>query len=367
MRRRGFAFGLLASVQVLSVQAHSDWQVNSYIDGSYNYLSQANTFISDAYNRVYDINPNGGTLHQLAGTLGYTPEQGLGAVVNGMIGHDAIVTNANGLGTWLDSNHFGVDLTQAYLQYTVQKWTFIAGKFLAYNGVETVDPTTDTNYSRAFYFGYGPFTLLGARLSYQPMENLLLIAGVNNGWDIVNDLSRNKTIELKAAFRFNSHFAYCIALYNGGQRAIDNVQTSPQTTRTLLNMVGTFNMNDQLTFILNYDYAKQNLARLSNGSFGKATWGGLTGYMNYQINEQFLASLRGERFRDKGGFRTGVNQTLKTATLSLTYKPKNHQKMGIRGELRRDFSDVLAYRAKRGPKLFNHMSSAALEVFVIFS
>src|SRR5688500_1795642 len=72
---------------------------SGFIDGSYNYLSQSNLFISNVYDRVYDLNENGVTLQQAAGTVSYLPKVGIGGLLNAMVGRDSIVSNAYGMGT----------------------------------------------------------------------------------------------------------------------------------------------------------------------------------------------------------------------------------------------------------------------------
>ena len=53
-------------------------------------------------------------------------------------------------------------MTQAYVQYATGSWTFIGGKFVTLAGAETINPTTDTNFSRSILFGYAfPSRTLG--------------------------------------------------------------------------------------------------------------------------------------------------------------------------------------------------------------
>ena len=65
--------------------------------------------------------------------------------------------------------------------------------------------------------------------------------------------------------------------------------------------------------------------------------------MNYAISEQWSASIRGEIFDDKNGYRTGVNangngQKWKEATLTLGYLPTKSFLMRFEG--RYDKSNV---------------------------
>jgi len=148
-------------------------EFSGFVDGSYNYLRQSNLFTSGVYDRVYDLNENGFTLQQAAGTISYLPKEGLGIFLNGMVGRDAIVSNAYGMGTWVSSPDFGVDVTQAFLQFAHSNLALDLGKFTTLNGAETIAPITDTNFSRSILFGYaGPFTTTGARATYTPNDKL---------------------------------------------------------------------------------------------------------------------------------------------------------------------------------------------------
>ena len=115
-------------------------------------------------------------------------------------------------------------------------------------------------------------------------------------------------------------------------------------TRNLVDLVATYNATEQLTLVLNYDYGSQGDATLVNGTTGTAKWEGWAGYANYQINEKWRGSLRGEWFNDKDAYRTGAvepgktaGQKWKEATLTLAYLPTKATE--IRADVRNDWSD----------------------------
>ena len=353
------------SSTLCAADAKSD-QVNfsALLDTSYNYLQQSNLFTSDVYDRVYDLNENGVTLQQLAGTLSYLPTNGLGILLNAMIGRDAIVTNAYGLGTWTDSPDFGVDVTQGYLRLSQSANFYVdAGKFTTINGAETVAPNTDTNFSRSILFGYaGPFTALGLRSTYIMNDMLKFNLGMNDGWDTIRDFSRGPTLEFSNTITFNPKLSLASTVYSGKQRIVDRTSIGPEGTRTLLDFVGTLNVTDKATVLLNYDYAWQTQSQLLDGSIGRATWNGLAGYFNYQWTDAWHSSLRGEYFSDPQGVRTGVNQDWKEVTLTIIYIVPKNKNIELRGEVRRDFSNLNSFLRKNSDTLAtNYQQSFALE------
>src|SRR5439155_21367020 len=102
------------------------------------------------------------------------------------------------------------------------------------------------------------------------------------------------------------------------------------------------NATSQLTFILNVDWGQQeNVTSLVNGTSITAKWDGAAAYANYQVNDQWRLSVRAEYFDDKDGYRTGVIQKWKEATLTLAYLPTKF--IEIRGEVRGDKSDSNAF------------------------
>ncbi len=338
---------------------------SGYIDGSYNYLSRSNHFTSGVHDRVFDLAPNGFTLQQAAITVARQPKQGLGGLFNALIGRDANTLAPYGMYPYFGIQNIGYTITQVFLQYAFKSFTLMGGKFNVIAGAENYNPTLDTNFSRSILDGYAePATVLGFRGTYVVNDAVSLVAGINNGWDNIRDTSRRKTIELGVAYTPNSKFSFSIQDYNGQQRATDGVSIGPTGIRNLVDLVSTWNASEKLNFVINYDYGNQNRATLAGGNLGEAIWQGMAGYANYKINDRWRTSLRAEIFSDHNGYRTGVQQTWKEATLTLGYAPiKNIE---FRAETRRDFSSVNSFVDKNGVGVGNNLQSFALEVLYQF-
>ena len=78
----------LAALKEPTIQWH-DISFNGYAEGSYNYLLRKNVFTSDTYDRNFDLEPNGFTLQQFAITIANQPKNGVGFLVNPIMGFDA--------------------------------------------------------------------------------------------------------------------------------------------------------------------------------------------------------------------------------------------------------------------------------------
>ncbi len=238
----------------------------------------------------------------------------------------------------------------------------MGGLYTATCGAETIDPTKDTNFSRAILFGFAePFTFMGVRATYSINGQANMVFGLNNGWDSIRDTERRKTTELGITYTVTPELSVAVMEYNGSQRAADRTAYGPESIRNLLDIVATYSYSDTMTFIFVYDYGKQPKALLPDGSYGGAIWQGSALYGNYKFNDAWLISLRGEIFEDKNGYRTGVVQTWKEVTLSLAYSPIKD--LTIRAETRRDFSSNSSFVNSNGIGTSSNNQSYALEAF----
>lgn len=354
---------------------------SGYVDASFNHLSRSNTFTSTTPSRVFDLERNGLGLRQVALTFAKQPKEGVGGLLNLTAGKDAdviaayktdpsngrgcnVATGLNADGAKCSRDRF--DVTQAFLQYATGSWTLMAGKFVTMAGAEVINSTANTNFSRSILFGYAiPFTHTGARVAYAASDTITVTAGINQGWDDIKDTNSGKAGELGIAFTPNKIFALNAMVHAGKERVGGLIGSGPEGQRNLLDMVATINATDKLTFVLNYDSATQdNTATVTPSGANKAKWEGWAGYANYQFDEHWRVSLRGEYFDDKDGYRTGVVQKWKEATLTVAYLPT--KAIELRGEVRNDRSNVPSFLDRDGATGRNNMSSYGVQFLYKF-
>jgi hypothetical protein len=200
-------------------------------------------------------------------------------------------------------------------------------------GAEVINPTLNTNFSRSLLFTESePLTHTGIRGSFAATDALTLYAGINNGWNLTSMSYGSKTGELGVAFAPTSKlFSLAANAYFGKVEAYD-------AEKTLIDVVGTYNVTSQLSIVLNFDWDQQQrgLADALTGALQDASWHAAALYVNYAINDAWRVSLRGEYLGDKDGFVTGAEQTLKEGTVTVGYSPvKNFE---LRAEFRYDKS-----------------------------
>lgn len=314
---------------------------SGYVDSSYEYLTGTGEFAGGSPDRVFDARHDSFTLHQAAITIARQPKEGFGVLINLTAGEDAQIIKS-----YPNAGGSEFDVTQAFVQYATGPWTLLAGKFVTLAGAETINPTTDTNFSRSILFGFAiPFTHTGFRASYALSDQLTLTLGVNNGWDQVSDANSQKTLEYGATFTPNKALSLTVDGYLGREPVaiVNNVPGNAGGQRFLADVVASYSLSDRITLVGNADYGQQK-----DDSAGAAVrqyaWDGAALYLNYAISTRWSASLRGEIFDDRDGYRTGVisttgqGQKWKELTLTLGVAPAKNVLLKFEG--RYDTSNV---------------------------
>ncbi|MBI5782976.1 MAG: porin [Gammaproteobacteria bacterium] len=328
--------------------------VNGYIDASYTYNSGSATY------RIFDTERRSFNVNALDLTLSALPPEGFGGMVNLTAGTDANVIYSAGV-----NNTDQFDVTQAYVHFAKGGLMVIGGKYVTLSGAEVIKSPSNTNFSRSILFGYAiPFTHTGVRAYFTPSGSAVspdgkwtFIAGLNNGWDVQSESAQaaatdgskglGKTLELGANGNLTKSVSLAAVYYSGNESCGGGAAGCVPTTgeRNLLDLVATFTVSDNLSFVLNYDKAEQDKALTGNA---KAEWNGLAGYVNYKISDPWRVSFRTESFDDKNGFRTGTTQKLKESTLTLAHTPAKN--VELRAEYRQDKSDKTVFTVNGSAK-----------------
>ena len=287
--------------------ANSGITESGYVAASYYDSSGYNTY------HQFDTSHDTFQLDQAGLQLAYQPKSGFGAVVDVIAGEDAkIVDAAESAGA--SANSF--DILQGYAQYVAGPLTVQAGKFTTLAGAEVIAPTGNTNFSRSLLFFAEPMTHTGLRATYAVTGTLSVIVGINNGWNYTKIDYGSKTGELGIAFNPNKYLSLTAQMY-AGKDPIYGAQ------RTFLDAVATINATSALSFVVSYDWGKQETSSATPATLTGGNWDGVAGYVNYQLNSLWRVSLRAEYLDDKDGTTlvTGVPQSLKEGTLTFGYDP----------------------------------------------
>jgi hypothetical protein len=302
------------------------------------------------FGRVFDFQSNQLMLNQLDLNIERIVDLkkfDIGFKVEMMYGQDAGLIHSNGMtfgysqtrseGDPKNSPENQFDLTQAYLQVAIPVGNGVdlkLGKFAAPFGYETINPLTRPFYSCSYLFGFAvPFTQTGVLANYSINEQWAIGAGITRGWEQSLD-DNNNSIDGLGQVKYTGEKLGVVFTFSVGPEQPDN----SRDWRTLLDLIVTCKLSDELTLGLNADYGWEDIP----GS-GDASWYGVAGYASYVLNDRFTLNGRVEWFDDADGTRTGVAADYYEVTVGVTIKPFPDDRLGqnllVRPEVRLDYSD----------------------------
>ena len=239
------------------------------------------------------------------------------------------------------------DLQQAFVSYIAPIGSglrFDVGKYITHMGYEVIEGYDgyNDNYSRSLLFGYAiPFTHTGVKASYTFSSQVAAMVGVVNGWDLVRDNNRSKSIAAQLSLTPVAPLSVFLNWIGGPELPNNN-----HTKRNVFDLVATLKATKALTLGVNGDYGiEDGTSAVVPGASAK--WKGIAGYATLAVTDKFSFALRGETLHDDGGVRfgTGTKTTLSEGTFTPAYKLTDH--VLLRGDVRYDKANqpILAKRA----------------------
>jgi hypothetical protein len=228
------------------------------------------------------------------------------------------------------------DVQQAFVSYIAPVGSglrFDAGKYVTHLGYEVIEGYDgyNDNYSRSILFGYAiPFTHTGVKASYAFSSEVAAMLGVVNGWDLVRDNNRSKSLAAQLTLTPVAPLSVLLNWIGGPEIANDN-----HTKRNVFDVVAILKPTSTVTLGVNGDYGIEDGTSLVN-SGSDAVWKGIAGYATLAVTDKFSVAVRGETFHDDDGVRlgTGTRATLSEGTFTAAYKFTAH--VLLRGEVRFD-------------------------------
>lgn len=288
--------------------------------------------------RVFDARHNSFDFHLAEIAIENSPVDWAKFRLDLNYGRDVAVVDATKGGV-IGVDEFGVQ--QAYADLTAP-WgkglTFRIGHFVTMTGYEVIESAYNLNTSRSFLFGFAiPFTHTGLTMTYPFTDNFSAMIGVVNGWDVVGDNNKGKTVVAQLIYKpIDTLFLSLQGTFGPEQAASDG------NLRGLVDFVGTWTPNDKWIVGLNFDLGKEEgLAALGHAGF--ANWWGGALYVHWKPIDFFGLTLRGEGMQDDGSrLLSGVDATVMEGTLT------SHFYLGDGWETRLEFRHDHADRALFG-------------------
>lgn len=220
------------------------------------------------------------------------------------------------------------NLGQAYFSYSptaLPEFTFKAGKFYSWMGLERVRPVDNLNVSRSFAFNYGlPIWHQGVLLSYQIWPEALTAGfAVVNGWSGALSSETNKSQSMGGFLE--THWIYGLDLRYGFISG--NELENPNQVRQAHELRASYFVNDWLSIAMDLLYGSQSHAPIESGETN-ASWLGWALYGRVSPSKNLAFALRFERFEDRSGFALNsftevdpdLAQSISAVTLTSSYE-----------------------------------------------
>lgn len=225
------------------------------------------------------------------------------------------------------------------------------GKFVTTAGYEVIADWSNPNpnFSNSFLFGYAiPFTHTGLRASLPVGTTITLVAGVNRGWDKVQDNNGAPSFEFALTANPASWLTIGFDTHHGPE------QEDAKSWRHLYDFVATAKLSGAWSLGVNADYASE----ANVPGVGDAAWWGWALYGTYAPRPTWSVALRMEQFGDPQGARTGTGQTLHEADLTANWWV--HPQVLLRLDLRRDFSTAAVFGTSSAEEKVRRQTTLAL-------
>jgi hypothetical protein len=242
-----------------------------------------------------------------------------------------------------------------------------AGKMVSPIAWEVLDGYDGYNdHATTTFLFYGvPFTYTGLKVSY-PVADTVTVAGyLVNGWDVGADNNEGKTVAGLVSWAATAELQLTLNGITGHERdgigvrgagakrrelrgssaGIHSRRELPEDegTRSLVDLVAAWKPTGRLTFAANLHFATEGDAL---GAGNDAAWNGQALYAKVLLGRKGGLSVRGERFEDEHGVRTGTAQTLTAFTVTPEYRLADNAV--VRFDVRFDSSDELVFEDEEG-------------------
>lgn len=334
--------------------------VNAFVSTAYQYNANRPTTGTNSY-RVFDFNDNSFNLDVAEVVVQ------IAAAMPNDAGFRIDVAGGNSIPQITKSQDQTVaqfDLQQLIASYIAPIGSglrFDVGKYVTHLGYELIEGYDgyNDNYSRSVLFGYAiPFTHTGVKASYAFNSKVTAMAEVVNGWDLVHDNNRSKSVGAQLTLTPVTPLTVFFNWIGGPELANDN-----HTKRSVFDVVAILKPTSALTLSVNGDYGTEDgTSRVIPGADAK--WKGIAGYATYAVTSKLLLALRGETLHDDGGVRLGTDTkaVLSEATFTPTYKFTDH--VVVRGEVRYDKANqpIITKRATLSDK----QTTAGINFIIVY-
>jgi len=209
--------------------------------------------------------------------------------------------------------------------YVSDKVEFTVGMFSSHMGFESALSFDNLLASHSLASEWTPYYLMGAKVEYTPIKELLLGFTVANGNQAITEYSWNTNkligIQVNYAPSESVTFNYSNMYYN-------DMPDSSSNFIFYNNFYGTVKVNKYLEFIYGFDYA---IAENRDDMYVSSL------LLKYSINKKFAVAGRYEYYNDPGGIYINTSSEVGFVcngySLNFDYSPMKELKVRIEGRI----------------------------------
>jgi putative OmpL-like beta-barrel porin-2 len=315
--------------------------------------------------RAYDVTSNNFSLNQTGVVIDSAPDITAGRRFGGRVDlqyGQATETLQGSLANeprpWVYRNIF-----QAYGTYVFPLGSGLTvdfGKWASSMGLENNYSKDQANYSRSYWFNYLPFYHMGARVSYRFNDAIAANYWITNGTQQTEAFNNYKDQLFGAVVNPVKSVTWTTNVYMGQEHpdvqpiqtpGVPTLPTQPGLSVTpivpaldgrlhIFDSYATWQASPKTAISVEGDYVVSrqfNEPGPDRSTTPSHVYGGAV-YARQQVTAKAAIAARAEFLRDDGGLFSGATQSLKETT--VTYEHKVVDGFLVRGEWRRDFSDV---------------------------
>jgi hypothetical protein len=337
--------------------------------------------------RAYDVTSNNFALNQASVVLESAPDiqagRRFGARLDLQYGQ-ATETLQGSLSNeprpWVYRNIF-----QAYGTYVFPLGSGLSvdfGKWASSIGLESNYSKDQANYSRSYWFDYLPFYHMGARVVYRFNDAIAANYWITNGTQQTEAFNNYKDQMFGAVVNPVKSVTWTTNFYMGQEHpdvepvqapGVPTIPTQPGLSITpivpaldgrlhIFDSYATWQAAPKTSISLEGDYVVSrawNEPGPGRDTTPSHVYGGAL-YARQQVTPKAALAARAEYLRDDGGLFSGTTQTLNEVT--LTYEYKVAEGFLMRGEWRRDASNMPFFLTRDAGVLMTDQNTATLGV-----
>ena len=274
--------------------------LDSYYSANFNKPASRSNGGANGTARVFDTRSGQFSLGLVQTKVAYTNDKSE-AVVDLTFGPNA---NMGNYGNAVFSTALAIK--QAYFTYKfTDKFSMTAGQFGTHIGYEVIDAPANFNYSLSNQFNNGPFYHTGLKATYAFSERASLMVGVVNNVDGIEDNNRKKGIISQLYVAPVENWNVYLNFITSNE-ANDDTKTgvTPDASYTMFDVATSYQITEKFLLGLNASYGMQKGDfQGGGGPADTESWGGIAGYANTSITENFGIGVRYEYFNNDNGVR----------------------------------------------------------------